>query len=147
MCLYACARKKKIRANERASEIGGGGRAMARERKRTDGADITAARGRKRRSTTGRTRDNEPASHCSPRASERSESGNAACAPVCHPRGTVAGIYPADLSLLMDSFSPSRGQPSRESDTWNERTQKKMLILEFFFLNYSISGHHNFAHK
>lgn len=138
-CMYACATRKKERS-ERTSERGGE-RARRRERKRAaaaaDGADIAAARGRKRRSTTGRTRDNEPASRWL-FASERAkrESGNAACA---RPYVTLAPrLCRGDLprGLLVDSFSPSRGQPSRDRMTlWTRVAHERREKCTFFLLH------------
>lgn len=126
LCVCVCEKER-----ERASEMERGmiarwgKREGERERKRAtaaDGADITAARGRKRRSTTGRTRDNEPASRCSS-ASERAkrESGNAAYArPYVTLTALSRGIYPAD------SFSPSRGRPLRDEVTLRADAEKRM---------------------
>lgn len=63
-----------------------------------------AAQGRKRRSTTGRTRDNEPASCCSPRASDVGAATprvRVRMSPLQHPialRRDIVEITPVELS-------------------------------------------------
>jgi len=75
-----------------------------------------------------------------PRASERSErtATPRVCAPVCHPRGSLLSKIEGDLprGLLMDSFSPSRGQLSRNRMIL--RT-KKMQIP--FFSPFLVADH------